>query len=282
MVKRWGRHKQTEAHKAKKHPAERSGEPDSQPVPAKKTGWSFKKKLFVFGGIGLLSAVAGFVTYYSLPMRAEPRELGLAKNMITVRYEDAPGAVVLAPLNTEVKKGIVLYPAARVEPAAYAYKMSQIAQSGIAVVIVKPLLNLPSLDWNQPGYYTGLYGAADEWYVGGHSLGGVKACQAAGSGSQFKGLILFGATCPGNATGLSVPVLSIGGSTDGLTTPAAINDRKASMPSNTRYEMIEGLNHAGFGDYGAQGGDGDMTIGDAEALQKITLFVTRFIGMTAP
>ncbi|HKX73412.1 MAG TPA: alpha/beta hydrolase [Candidatus Saccharimonadales bacterium] len=246
-----------------------------------KLHWTKKTKVFVFAGVGLLAAVlVGFITYYNLPMKAEARELGMAQNMMTVRYRDTPNAVVLAPL-AEAKKGIVLYPGARIDPAAYAYKMSLVAQSGVAVVIVKPPLHAPPLDWRPIADYTGLVESVGDWYVAGHSLGGVKACQVASGNAQLKGLLLFGAYCAGSISGLSMPVVSIGGSADRITTPDDIAKRKADLPATTTYEMIEGLNHSGFADYGTQGGDGDMAVSDIAALSRLTSIITRFVGTAA-
>jgi hypothetical protein len=240
--------------------------------------WNKKTKIIFFVAVGvLLVTVASFVTYYSFPMRAEQKELQAAQNMPTVRYTDTPDAIVLAPLAT-VKKGIVLYAGGRVEPSAYAYKMAGIAQSGVAVVIAKSPLHLPPLDWRSPSQFTGLVPSVTEWYVAGHSVGGVRACQVVGDGTQFKGLILLGAYCANNISGAGVTVLSLGGENDKLTTPDDIGKNKHLLPVTTKYESIVGLNHAGFGDYGKQNGDGDITISDTEARDAITHHITTLLG----
>lgn len=247
----------------------------------KKRRWSKKKLLFSVGGLLLVLVVVGSLLYYSFPMKAETRELNAAKNLMTVRYDDKGHAIVLEPLGG-AKKAILLYPGGRVDPAAYAYKMSNIAQAGVAVVIVRPPLHLAPFDWRPIAAYTDLVPTVPEWYVAGHSVGGVKACQVAADNSPFKGLILLAAYCAGNVSGLGMPVLSIGGSNDKHTTPDDIDRSKPNLPQNTTYEMIEGLNHAGFGDYGAQSGDGDMAAADDDIVQKLTLLITRFIGMNNP
>ena len=242
------------------------------------TKWNKKTRLILIIVTGVLAAVfVGVIAYYSIPMRAEHRELESARNMPTVRYTDTANAIVLAPLST-VKKGIVLYPGGRVEPSAYAYKLANVAQSGVAVVIAKSPLHLAPLDWRSPSDYTGLVPSVTDWYVGGHSVGGVRACQVAGEGAQFKGLILLGAYCANDLSNQSMPVLSIGGEQDKLTTPDDINKNKHLLPQTTTYESIAGLNHAGFGDYGKQGGDGDATISDTEARDAITHYITTFVG----
>jgi peroxiredoxin len=55
-------------------------------------------------------------------------------------------------------------------------------------------------------------------------------------------------------------VLSISASNDGLATPAKIDDSRGLLPANTQFIVIEGGNHAQFGSYGAQPGDGTASI----------------------
>lgn len=235
--------------------------------------WSKKTKAIIFIVVGVVAAaLAGFIIYYSSPMRAETKELTAVKNMATIRFTDAPNAIVLTPLSS-FKKGIVLYPGDRIEPAAYAYKMSQVVQSGVAVVIVKMPLHMAALDLRSPSEFTALEPSVMDWYVAGHSSGSGRACQIARDGAQFKGLILLGAYCPGDASGAGMPVLDIIGAQDKLAT-----GDKTRMPPTTQFKSVDGLNHAGFGDYGRHPGDGESSVADAEVLKQITQLITSFVG----
>jgi dienelactone hydrolase len=72
------------------------------------------------------------------------------------------------------------------------------------------------------------------------------------------GLILL-AAYPGAKSSLSAasfPVLSISASEDGLATPGKIEAARKLLPASCRYVTIGGGNHAQFGDYGPQPGDG--------------------------
>lgn len=236
-------------------------------------GWAVGSVVFV--------VVAGFIIWFSMAAKPEPAPLQQAQNMLTVPYQDVGFAIVLNPA-IAATKGIVLYPDARIDSAAYAYKMSGVAKLGVAVVIVKPLLHLPSLDIHGPADFESLATSVKDWYVAGHSLGGVKACQVAyNNQTSFKGLILLGSYCAGSIATLSIPVLSLAGSNDGLTTTQSIQNHKSSLPKDTNFQIITGLNHAGFGNYGAQNGDGNMAIDDTDALQKITDSSAKFIGISS-
>lgn len=61
-------------------------------------------------------------------------------------------------------------------------------------------------------------------------------------------------------TGITIPVVSISASNDGLATPAKIEESRSLLPADTQFVVIQGGNHAQFGSYGAQPGDGTASI----------------------
>ena len=103
--------------------------------------------------------------------------------------------------------------------------------------------------------------------MGGHSLGGVKACQLAEDAGQ---LILFASYCATDISETSVDVLSIAGSEDGLSTPQKIADDRHLLPADAELVEIAGASHSSFGDYGLQPGDGTPTISDEDMIAQIT------------
>ena len=48
------------------------------------------------------------------------------------------------------------------------------------------------------------------------------------------------------------------------------------LPENTSYLVIDGGNHAGFGMYGEQKGDGNATITRAEQIAIVTEMINNF------
>ena len=68
----------------------------------------------------------------------------------------------------------------------------------------------------------------------------------------------------------SLDVLSITGSADGITTPQKAADARGLLPADAETVEIEGANHAMFGNYGPQSGDGTATIPDADAREQIS------------
>ena len=68
--------------------------------------------------------------------------------------------------------------------------------------------------------------------------------------SDADALVLFGSYCSTDLTASGLPVLSIGGSEDGLSTPEKIADAGDLLPADAELDQIEGASHSSFGDYG--------------------------------
>lgn len=165
-------------------------------------------------------------------------------------------------------------PGAKVDPWAYASILSGVVErDDVTVVITKPWLNLAFFDPRALGSFTDLAPGVDTWMVGGHSLGGVRACQLA---TDADALVLFASYCANDLSGSGLPVLSIAGSDDGLSTPEKISEARHLLPENAELVEIAGASHASFGDYGPQSGDGTPTISDAEMHSRVTELLGEF------
>lgn len=216
----------------------------------------------------LVLAILGFVIWAESPMRAEAGPLAAAREAVTIT-EVAEG-VVLTPDQPD-GTGLVFIAGARVEPLAYTATLSGIAEAGVTVVIVKPVLNFAILEFRGLDSFTSLAPAVDEWYVGGHSLGGVRACQyVEADPDAVAGLVLFGSYCAADLSGTDEPVLSLAGGRDGLSTPAKIEAAAHLLPADAEFVELAGASHAQFGAYGDQPGDGSPSATDAEVRLWIT------------
>ena len=179
-------------------------------------------------------------------------------------------SLVMAPTGVASATGLVFIPGAKVDPYAYMYKLSEIVErTGATVVVTKPILNLAFFDQRPLTTFTDDAPGIDRWFVGGHSLGGVRACMLADD-PAVDGLILFGSYCANDISESGLEVLSISGSRDGLSTPEKIADARPLLPTDADLVEIEGLNHAGFGDYGKQPGDNTATISTEQQRDEIT------------
>ena len=87
---------------------------------------------------------------------------------------------------------------------------------------------------------------------------------------DVNGLVLFGSYCANDLSGSVIPVLSLGGSEDALSTPAKIEKASTKLPTDAEFVQIDGANHARFGDYGGQSGDGTATSSSDETRGILT------------
>jgi hypothetical protein len=222
----------------------------------------------------VLLAVA-FLFYANLVMRGEREQALLVWENDDIAITSTDQSIVMEPVAGATGQGLLFIPGAKVDPYAYMYKLSGLVESGVTVVITKPTLNLAFFDTRTLDDFAVDAPDVDEWYVGGHSLGGVKACMLADS-PEVAGLVLFGSYCANDLSDSDLAVLSVSGSNDGLSTPEKIDANRSNLPTSTDFVEIEGGNHARFGDYGDQAGDGEATISTEEMLSELTPTLVAF------
>ncbi|WP_203580618.1 alpha/beta hydrolase [Microbacterium hibisci] len=232
---------------------------------------------WVLGSVGALIgiAVAGIVIWSQVGvMAAEPGPLAEVRADPAISITDSDAGIVLSPTGESADVGLVYIPGAKVDPWAYTSKVSDlVAEDGMTVVITKPWLNLAFFDLRPLSAFTGLAPDVGTWLVGGHSLGGVRACQLA---TDADGLALFGSYCSNDLSESGLPVVSVSGSEDGLSTPEKIADARHLLPADAELHEIEGASHSSFGDYGPQAGDNTPTISDEDMRDELTELVGPF------
>lgn len=164
--------------------------------------------------------------------------------------------------------GLVFWPGAKVDPRSYAERLSAlVSDAGMTVVIAKPWLGLALFDPRGLDAFTAGQDQVSTWMVGGHSMGGVRACLLAKDASA---LVLFASYCANDLSATDLPVLSLSGSEDGLSTPRKVAAHHGKLPADAIMVEIPGASHASFGDYGEQPGDGTPSIEDA-AMDAVVL-----------
>ncbi|WP_258131310.1 MULTISPECIES: alpha/beta hydrolase [unclassified Microbacterium] len=230
--------------------------------------------------IVLVLAVGGVLAWTQLGvMPAEPEPLATVRENPAITVTDADQGIVLAPAEGESDLGLVFIPGAKVDPWAYAAILQGLAEDGVTVVITRPWLNLAFFDPRGLDAFTSAAPDVDVWSVGGHSLGGVRACQLA---SDADALVLFASYCANDLSESGLPVLSLSGSEDGLSTPQKIADARDQLPADADMEEIEGASHASFGDYGPQDGDGTPTISSDDMHAEVTRLTEAFLAPLTP
>ena len=155
---------------------------------------------------------------------------------------------------------LIFYPGAKIEYISYLPLFMELANDGVDCFIVEMPGNLAFLGADSADSIIGgdKY-SYDEWYISGHSLGGVAASSyAINHKDKISGLILL-ASYPVDDMG-NMSVLSIYGSNDKTLNKETYDESKSLMDNNLTEYVINGGNHAQFGSYGNQSGDGVATI----------------------
>lgn len=228
----------------------------------------------------LVLAVVGVVAWSQIGvMVAEPEPLAEVRDNPDITVTDAPEGIVLERADGASDVGLVFIPGAKVDPWGYAALLQGLAEDGVTVVITRPWLNLAFFDPRGLDSSTSAAPDVDAWAVGGHSLGGVRACQLA---PDADALVLFAAYCANDLSDSDLPVLSLSGSEDGLSTPEKIEEARPQLPADAEFVQIDGASHASFGDYGPQAGDGTPSISDEDMRAEVTDEVDGFLQTLVP
>lgn len=193
-----------------------------------------------------------------------------------VAVRDAGDSVVMTPTGTANGVGIMFVPGAKVDPYAYMATFRQVVASGTTVVITKPTLHLAFFDLRPLSAFERNAPDVRTWAVGGHSLGGVRACQLADD-PGVAGLLLLGSYCANDLSDSELDVLSVSGSRDGLSTPEKVDAARHELPRSATMTEVQGADHADFGAYGAQPGDLPATISRADARAQISAAVEQWV-----
>jgi len=210
----------------------------------------------------LMLALTGCSAWPLVPAGPMPEALAALPSDAQVMVTTEPW-LVFRPTGQAPAVGLVFYPGNRVDPRSYAPPARAIAAQGYVVVIVPMPQDLAVLAPDSAAAVIAAIPTVGRWAVGGHSMGGAMAAGFAYRNPTLaQGLVLW-ASYPGptdDLSGVSLAVVSIYGTRDGWSTPAKIDASRALLPPTTRFVAIKGGNHAQFGWYGEQPGDGVATI----------------------
>ena len=224
----------------------------------------------------LLCAAAGIyaVDYYHITEAAVTALNSTDNVAVTVENDLA----VFTPV--EPKIGFIFYPGGKVEYTAYAPLMKMLADNGILCVIPKMPLNLAVMDMDAAKDILPQFPDIDTWYIGGHSLGGSMAASYAAESEDFAGLVLLASYSTADLSKSDLRALSIYGTRDGVLNMDSYKEYLPNLPTDTTEMVLEGGNHAQFGSYGKQEGDGDALIEEFEQQVQTMSEILYFTGLS--
>ena len=230
--------------------------------------------------LGLLAVIflmgLGFVIWAETPLGPAPEALSALESDSQVNVT-VDRFITFQPADQKPVTGFIFYPGGRVDFRSYAVPLREIASQGYLVILVPVRLNLAffEIDAAQPVFDA--HPEIQHWIVGGHSLGGVAASLFAKDQPKIEGLIFWASYPADDSLHTSdLKMLSIYGTKD-MAGMAAFDETKPLLTSDARYIVIEGGNHAQFGDYGPQPGDNPAAISRAEQQAQVVNATVEFL-----
>lgn len=209
------------------------------------------KRLLIILFALVLAGTAAFVFYVNNYYHADASALAVLDESGVHETDTLITLTPDAPSDT----AILFYPGAKVEAEAYLPLLDTLRDTGYTCFLAKMPFNMAIFDTDAASDIISAHPEIDHWYLAGHSMGGAMASSyAADHPDQLDGLILLGAYLYGD-----YPI------SDTLTIYGSLNTSVAEKVDYTdNVIVIEGGNHAQFGNYGAQKGDAQATISAAE------------------
>lgn len=223
-------------------------------------------KIMLISVISLVLLLVGALFIYASDYyRAEDVALAVMQSEDNIRVQ---GNLTIISPTTPSDTALIFYPGAKVEHIAYIPILEKLSQNGITCVLVKMPFNMAIFDKNAADKVFSELPNIKNWYIGGHSMGGAMASSyASNHKDKVKGLILLGAYIYGDVS-----------PKDALTIYGTLN---SNLEENINYTenivIIEGGNHAQFGNYGEQKGDPPATISREEQQNIAVEAILNFI-----
>jgi len=238
------------------------------------------KILLIVAGGGILFVLIGFIVWGMTPLGPTNEALAAMESDGVVTVEDNGNFVVFTPTATTPISGFILYPGGHVDYRSYAPIAREIASRGYLVTIVEMPLSLAVFGVNKADDVIAAYPEMRYWVIGGHSLGGsMAASYAKNNPDEVQGLVLW-ASYPADSddvSGTALKGLTTYGSNDFVLDMDNFNSTLPLLPEETIMQVIEGGNHAQFGNYGTQPGDGTATISASDQQMQAADLTVRIL-----
>lgn len=209
--------------------------------------------------------MSAFFWYVSDYYHADARAMAIAQQGTGI--ETVENLTVLSP-DTPSDTAIIFYPGAKVQAEAYLPLLDALRQSGMTCFLVHMPFRLAVLNADAAQDVIDRFPEITHWYLAGHSMGGAMASGfAADHPDEVDGVILLGAYLYGGYP-----------AEDALTIYGSLNGSVAEKIDYTdNIVVIDGGNHAQFGNYGPQKGDLPAEISaedqQAQAVDAIQTFI---------
>lgn len=215
------------------------------------------RNILIAAAVLLIAGITGFGVYTSDYYRAGER----ARNILESDSDLSPEGNWLYLNSESDRNGLIFYPGAKVEYTAYLPLLELLKEQGVDCFLVEMPFNLAIFGSDRAEDVIEAHPEIENWYIAGHSMGGAFASSFASKHpDEIAGVMLLGAYLYGDYP--AEDSVTVYGSEDRV-----LNLEKITYEDNIH--VIDGANHAGFGNYGEQDGDGKASISEEEQ-QSVT------------
>lgn len=209
--------------------------------------------------LGVIAIGTGCVLrYVSDYYPADDTALAALATTEAVSVQQTEDGLVFLP--AEPAAGFIFYPGGLVDHTAYAPLMRALAERGVLCVLTDMPLRLAVMDMNAADGVADKYPEVSRWSVGGHSLGGAMAASYAAAHAEELDALALLAAYSTQELPEELAVVSVYGTADQVLDWGKYEASRANLPDSAQEIAIPGGNHAQFGSYGPQEGDGEATI----------------------
>lgn len=233
-----------------------------------------RKRRIILPAVLVLVLLAGaFFLYAEDYYRAEaPAIEALASGGSVTVTETDYGWFFDGPADADA---LIFYPGGKVEETAYAPLLHRLAAGGLDVCLVKMPFRLAIFGVDRAAGIMEKYDYG-RWFVGGHSLGGAAAAMFAAKHPEPAGVILLAAypTKPLEAGDLE---LTVYGAEDGVLNREKLAAGRQYASDRAEEIRLPGANHAQFGNYGPQAGDGTASLTPEEQQAETAELIFRYL-----
>ncbi len=248
---------------------------------------AFRGSRFLLGiGIGLVLLGILWTVYVLDYYRASRSPAGYRESGIAVQERTWGWYVSAEAANTDGELLLVYYPGGKVDEEAYIPLAAAFSERGVSTAVVRVPFRLAVFGINR--YRSVLADLAPApgavLAIGGHSLGGAMAAVVADRDDQpFAALIIHG-SYPPESSGLAsgeIAVQSVWGARDSVAGVEQLRVAAGRLPEAAELVELPEGNHAGFGDYGPQDGDGEDSEPPGSQMVVAAALGSRFLSALA-
>ncbi len=238
-----------------------------------------KKGIFLISIILIVLTGGGFF-YLTDSYSPAPEALSAMDSSTEVEVVKKENYSIFLPQEGITEDGLIFYQGGKVEAEAYAPLMQALAEKGVAAYLVEMPFNLAVFDVQAADEVIHTETSIKNWYLAGHSLGGAMASSyAENHAEELAGLMLLAAYSAVDLTATELPTLMIYGTADEVMNQEKYEESRSLVPQMQEV-VLEGGNHAQFGRYGKQTGDGEASLSARNQLEQTVDAMIQFIQET--